>query len=119
MSDESDQTLPRILIIDDSRMVRLSILRQVRDRFEVREEADGEAGWQTLMVDPTIQAVITDIGMPRLDGYGLLQRIRSSRISRINTLPVVVISGDDEPDVRVKAKSAGATDFIAKGIGNI
>lgn len=119
MSDESDQTLPRILIIDDSRMVRLSILRQVRDRFEVREEADGEAGWQTLMVDPTIQAVITDIGMPRLDGYGLLQRIRSSRISRISTLPVVVISGDDEPDVRVKAKSAGATDFIAKGIGNI
>ncbi|MBP8267380.1 MAG: diguanylate cyclase, partial [Zoogloea sp.] len=66
-----------------------------------------------------IQAVITDIGMPRLDGYGLLERIRSSRLSRINTLPVAVISGDDEPEVRVKAKSAGATDFISKSIGNI
>ena len=119
MTDQSDQTLPRVLIIDDSRMVRASIIRHVRDRFEVREEADGEAGWQTLMVDPTIQAVITDIGMPRLDGYGLLERIRKSRISRINTLPVVVISGDDEPDVRVKAKSAGATDFISKSIGNV
>ncbi|HQX05604.1 MAG TPA: response regulator [Zoogloea sp.] len=119
MNDESDQALPRVLIIDDSRMVRASIIRHVRDRFEVREEADGEAGWQTLMVDPTIQAVITDIGMPRLDGYGLLERIRRSRISRINTLPVVVISGDDEPDVRVKAKSAGATDFISKSIGNV
>jgi PleD family two-component response regulator len=32
---------------------------------------------------------------------------------------VVVISGDDEPDVRVKAKSAGATDFISKSIGNV
>ncbi|MBK6653218.1 response regulator [Zoogloea sp.] len=119
MNDESDQALPRVLIIDDSRMVRASIIRHVRDRFEVREEADGEAGWQTLMVDPTIQAVITDIGMPHLDGYGLLERIRKSRISRINTLPVVVISGDDEPDVRVKAKSAGATDFISKSIGNV
>ncbi|WP_374483187.1 response regulator [Zoogloea sp.] len=119
MSDDSEQTLPRVLIIDDSRMVRASIIRHIRDRFEVREEADGEAGWQTLMVDPTIQAVITDIGMPNLDGYGLLERIRGSRISRINTLPVVVISGDDEPDVRVRAKSAGATDFISKSIGNV
>ena len=119
MSDHSDQSLPRILIIDDSRMVRASIIRHVRDRFDVREEVDGEAGWQTLLVDPTIQAVITDIGMPRLDGYGLLERIRSSRLSRINTLPVAVISGDDEPEVRVKAKSAGATDFISKSIGNI
>ena len=32
---------------------------------------------------------------------------------------MVVISGDDEPEVRIKAKSAGATDFISKSIGNI
>ena len=119
MSEERDQSLPRVLIIDDSRMVRASIIRHVRGRFEVREEADGEAGWQTLLVDPTIQAVITDIGMPRLDGYGLLERMRSSRLSRINTLPVVVISGDDEPDVRIRAKSAGATDFISKSVSNV
>ena len=119
MSEERDQTLPRVLIIDDSRMVRASIIRQVRGHFEVREEADGEAGWQTLLVDPTIQAVITDIGMPRLDGYGLLERMRSSRLSRISTLPVVVISGDDEPEVRIRAKSAGATDFISKSVSNV
>lgn len=119
MSEERDQNLPRVLIIDDSRMVRASIIRHVRGRFEVREEADGEAGWQTLLVDPTIQAVITDIGMPRLDGYGLLERMRSSRLSRINTLPVVVISGDDEPEVRIRAKSAGATDFISKSVSNV
>ena len=119
MSEERDQNLPRVLIIDDSRMVRASIIRHVRGRFEVREEADGEAGWQTLLVDPTIQAVITDIGMPRLDGYGLLERMRASRLSRINTLPVVVISGDDEPEVRIKAKSAGATDFISKSVSHV
>ncbi|MCE1187047.1 MAG: response regulator [Rhodocyclales bacterium] len=119
MTTEADQNLPRVLIIDDSRMVRASIIRHIRDRFDVREEADGEAGWQTLLVDPTIQVVITDIGMPRLDGYGVLDRIRSSRLSRISTLPVVVISGDDEPEVRARAKNAGATDFISKSIGNV
>ncbi len=119
MNEDSDQALPKVLIIDDSRMVRASLIRHLRGRFEVREEADGEDGWQTLMVDPTIQAVITDIGMPRLDGYGLLERIRGSRLSRICTLPVAVISGDDEPDVRVRAKSAGATDFISKSISTV
>ena len=65
-----DGKLPRILVVDDSRMVRATIVKHIRGRFEVREEADGEAGWQTLLVDPDIELVLTDIGMPRLDGYG-------------------------------------------------
>lgn len=107
--------LPRVLIVDDSRMVRASLIKQIRDKFDVREEADGEAGWQTLLLDPTIEVVISDIGMPRLDGFGLLQRIRGSRLSRVNALPVLIISGEDENEARLKAQTMGATDFITKG----
>ncbi|GAB2881801.1 hypothetical protein GCM10027046_07650 [Uliginosibacterium flavum] len=113
MSDVVAQ-LPRVLIVDDSRMVRASLIKQIRDKFDVREESDGEAGWQSLLLDPTIEVVISDIGMPRLDGFGLLQRIRGSRLSRVNTLPVLIISGDDENEVRMKAQAMGATDFITK-----
>ncbi|WP_018607919.1 GGDEF domain-containing response regulator [Uliginosibacterium gangwonense] len=107
--------LPRVLIVDDSRMVRASLSKQIRDKFDVREEADGEAGWQALLLDPTVEVVISDIGMPRLDGFGLLQRIRGSRLSRINSLPVLIISGEDEDEARTKAQTLGATDFITKG----
>lgn len=107
--------LPRVLIVDDSRMVRASLIKQIRDKFDVREEVDGEAGWQSLLLDPSIEVVISDIGMPRLDGFGLLARIRGSRLSRINTLPVLIISGEDENEARMKAQSMGATDFITKG----
>ncbi|NSL54201.1 GGDEF domain-containing response regulator [Uliginosibacterium aquaticum] len=107
--------LPRVLIVDDSRMVRASLIKQIRDKFDVREEVDGEAGWQTLLLDPTIEVVISDIGMPRLDGFGLLARIRGSRLSRVNTLPVLIISGEDENEARMKAQAMGATDFITKG----
>ena len=55
-------------------MVRASIAKQIRGSFDVREEADGEAGWQALLVDPTIEVVISDIGMPKLDGFGPLER---------------------------------------------
>lgn len=118
MSDE-DIPLPRVLIVDDSRMVRASISKNIRDRFDVREEADGEDGWQALLVDPSIQVVISDLGMPNLDGYGLLERIRSSKLSRVHELPVIIISGEEDDGARVKARELGATDFITKGIGNV
>lgn len=117
MSDNAPASLPRVLIVDDSRMVRATIIKHIRGRFDVREESDGEAGWQTLMVDPCIQVLISDLSMPKLDGYGLLQRIRDSKIARIREMPVIMISGDEDESARNRAKELGATDFITKGIG--
>ena len=117
MSEEERQQLQKVLIVDDSRMVRASIIKLIRGRFEFREEADGEAGWEALLVDPTIHLVLTDLGMPQLDGCGLLERIRASKLSRIQDLPVIVISGDEDDSVRERARALGANDFIAKGIG--
>ncbi|THF65515.1 response regulator [Pseudothauera nasutitermitis] len=117
MTEQATETLPKVLIVDDSRMVRALIIKNLRDRFVIREETDGEAGWEALVIDPEIQLVITDIGMPRLDGYGLLERIRGSRLSRVHDLPVVVISGEEDDESREKAYQLGANDFITKGIG--
>ena len=114
-----DESLPRILVVDDSRMVRASIVKHIRGRFDVREEADGEAGWEALLVDPGIELVLTDIGMPRLDGYGLLERIRASRVSRVRELPVVIISGDEDESARERALGLGANGFVAKGSGSV
>lgn len=113
----SDSARPRILIVDDSRIVRATIIKRVRDRFDVREEVDGEAGWEALLIDPTLQLVVTDHTMPRLDGYGLIERIRASRVGRIRDIPVIMISGDEDEESRQRAKDLGATDFITKGTG--
>lgn len=119
MDETAASALPRVLIVDDSRMVRATIVKHIKGRFDVREEADGEAGWQTLMLDPTVQVLISDLSMPKLDGYGLLQRIRTSSIARIREMPVIMISGDEEEAARIRAKELGATDFITKGIGTV
>ncbi|MCQ9379973.1 diguanylate cyclase domain-containing protein [Methyloversatilis sp. XJ19-49] len=109
----------KVLVVDDSRMVRASIIKRIRDRFDFREEADGEAGWQTLLVDDSIQVVLSDLTMPKLDGYGLLERVRSSRVQRIADIPVIMISGDEDDAARERARELGATDFITKGIGTV
>lgn len=108
---------PRVLIADDSRIVRATLIKHIEGMFEFREALDGEEAWETLLLDPSIRVVITDLTMPKLDGYGLLERIRNSRIARIRELPVVVVSGSDEREERERAKAAGATDLITKGIG--
>ncbi|MDR0564554.1 MAG: response regulator [Azoarcus sp.] len=117
MSEEETGVLPKILIVDDSRMVRASLVKQIRHRFQIREEADGEAGWEALLVDPEIRIVLTDLGMPRLDGFGLLERIRNSKVQRIQELPVVIISGDEDDVARQRALDFGASDFVSKGAG--
>lgn len=69
--------LPRILVVDESRMVRAMIIKQIRDHYDFREEADGEAAWQVLVLDHSIQLVICSLSLPVLDGNGLLDRVRS------------------------------------------
>ena len=108
---------PRVLIADDSRIVRATLIKHIQGLFEFREAFDGEQAWETLLLDPNIRVLITDLTMPKLDGYGLLERIRTSKISRIRNMPVVVVSGSDAQEERNRAKAAGATDLITKGIG--
>jgi len=104
----------RVLIVDDSRFVRTTFNRILSASFAVREEADGEAGWQVLQTDPSIGMLFTDLEMPKLDGYDLIARVRASGDPRIAKLPVVVISGNENQRAKKRALEAGANDFISK-----
>lgn len=108
-------TSPRILIVDDSRSVRATLAHYLDGCYQIREAGDGIQAWETLLVDPRIGLVITDLGMPLLDGYGLIQRIRASGIARINCLPVLVMSGTQDNAEHARAAAAGATGLIGKG----
>jgi diguanylate cyclase (GGDEF)-like protein len=104
----------RVLIVDDSRFVRTTFNRILSTSFAVHEEADGEAGWQALQTDSSIAMLFTDLDMPKLDGYGLIARLRSSGDPRLAKLPVVVISGNENERAKTRALEEGANDFISK-----
>lgn len=107
---------PRVLIVDDSRIVRATLVKHLESSFDAREANDGVEAWETLLIDPNIRVVMTDLTMPRLDGYGLLKRIRESKIARIRLIPVVIITGAQEHDEQNRAIAAGATDLVSKGM---
>ena len=114
---DSRNQLPRILIVDESRMVRAMLIRHIRDQYDFREEADGEAAWQVLVLDHSIELVICSLSLPVLDGDGVLVRVRSSRLSRLCQMPMLMISGDDNEAVE-RAKAHGASDFINRNTGS-
>src|SRR5258706_12079247 len=104
----------RVLIVDGSKFVRPTFNRILSASFTVHAEADGEAGWPALQADTSIGMLFTDLDMPKLDGYGLIERLRASGDARLAKLPVVVISGNENERAKKRALEAGANDFISK-----
>lgn len=118
MSEE--QQKPRILAADDSRVMRRAMSKILSKDYDVVEVENGEDAWTVLLNDDSIHVVFTDLNMPFLDGYGLLERIRSSDDSRINQTPVIIITGkDDDDDAKQDVLDKGANDFITKPFDSV
>lgn len=104
----------RVLVVDDSAVIRQAISKMLKVDFDVAVAGDGEAGWEALTKAPDVGVLITDIEMPRLDGYAFICRVRASDDPRIRELPIIVITGADDDETKTRAFACGATDFITK-----
>ena len=105
----------RILVVDDSKLMRKAALKMLGDEFDVVTADDGEDAWSLLQTDTTLQVVFTDLNMPRCDGYELLRRVRTSDDAGISGLPLIVVTGaENDEAARMQALDLGATDFITK-----
>ena len=62
--------------------------------------------------------MISDIQMPKLNGYELLERVRTSKLRRLQQLPFILVSGEETEDERAKASALGVSDFVTKGAGS-
>ncbi|MCT4554344.1 MAG: response regulator [Pelagimonas sp.] len=102
----------KVLAIDDSRTIR-NLLRVSLEGagFEFHSAEDGQEGVEVFPdVDPDI--VITDINMPRMDGFGVINALRSGP-NRTN-VPILVLTTESSDDLKSRARSAGATGWIVK-----
>ena len=114
MNDKSNEK-QRLLIVDDSKVIRVTARKILRDHFEIIEAVDGENAWEVLNADEPVSLVVSDLTMPKLDGFGLLKRIRNSQLPHVRGLPVIIITGANDTEATMaQARQDGATDFIGK-----
>ena len=101
-----------VLAVDDSRTMRDMInLALSSEGFDVELAEDGEHGLEVLDgLAPDV--IITDINMPRLDGFGFIDAVRARDESRHT--PILVLTTESSDDLKARARDAGATGWIVK-----
>ncbi len=105
-------TPPRILIIEDEPVSRRTTSRLLEvEGFEVRAEGTGEEGLSALRQDPP-DAVVCDILMPGLDGFGVLEAAQAD--PRLCRVPFLFLTSLVDHDVRRRCMACGADDYLTK-----
>lgn len=108
----AELTRKRILVVDDSLTVRELQRKLLINRgYEVAVAVDGMDGWNALRAEH-FDLLITDIDMPRMDGIELVTLLR--RDSRLQSMPVMVVSYKDREEDRRRGLDAGADYYLAK-----
>jgi signal transduction histidine kinase len=102
---------PRVLVADDNADMRQYIVRLLSERYQVKALADGEAALAAAREQPP-DLVLTDVMMPRLDGFGLLAGLRADPRSR--EVPVIMLSARAGEESRVEGMEAGVDDYLIK-----
>ncbi len=103
---------PRVLVVDDDpMMLELVVTRLELAGYNVATARDGHEALNRLPhVKP--QAMLLDVNMPRLDGFGVLSHLKLT--NRLAGLPVMVLTARNQPSDVERAISLGARDFLAK-----
>ena len=101
-----------VLTIDDSRTMRDMLLMALEDAgYVVIQAVDGVDGLETLAAQGA-DVIITDINMPRMDGFGAIEGVRADPNHR--TTPVLVLTTESDAEKKARARAAGATGWIVK-----
>ena len=99
-----------MLVVDDARWQRLNLAKILKAAgHEVIEAADGAEALTRLATDRP-EAVVCDLQMPNLDGFGFLAEAQTRDVH----VPIVVASADIQESSRLRCKQLGAVAFVAK-----
>ena len=101
-----------VLAVDDSRTIR-DILHLALTEAGITPHLaeDGQHGLD-ILEDFVPDAIITDINMPRLDGFGFIDAVR--RTDRHKSIPIIVLTTESSAEFKARARNAGATGWIVK-----
>lgn len=104
----------KVLVVEDEITQRRLLRSKLeRDGYEVIEAVDGRQGLKAFLDDPEIRLVLTDLTMPEMDGYQLIQALRENE-SRYTY--IIVLTARDDKNSMVKALALGADDYLTKPV---
>ncbi len=114
LPDESSPSVtqrPRILIVEDSRTLQDTLVRCLEPDYEAISAFDGVSGLAHARAAPP-DLILLDIGLPNMNGERVLAEVRATH--ELRDVPILVVTGDNDPARRVRLLENGAKDFLEK-----
>ena len=112
-NDDNPSNKKRILIVDDSITVREVERNMLESRgYNVEVAVDGIDGWNAVRTNK-YDLVISDIDMPRMNGFEFVENIKSDK--ELNKIPVMIVSYKDREEDRLHGLEVGADYYLTKG----
>ena len=103
--------MAKLLVVDDEKNLRLVVQKEMaRQDHQVETAADGESAWE-MLESADFDVLLCDINMPRLDGIGLLRRLREKSA---NPPEVIMLTGQATVETAIEAMKLGAYDYLTK-----
>ena len=103
----------RALVLDDSRAMRMVLVRLLREQgWEVVEAGDGQEGLDVLAAGPAVDLVLIDWNMPVMNGLEFVRAVRANE--DYSGLTLVMVTTESEHSQVVRALAAGAHEYVFK-----
>lgn len=104
----------KVLIVEDEKTQRFLLAKHLADTgYEILEAANGEQAYEILANDPEIRLVVTDLMMPKMDGFELIKKIRKTEMRYTY---ILVQTNRDDDEALYRALALGADDFLTKPV---
>ncbi len=115
MADTATPAKAKVLVVDDSSLVRLYYRSALETAgFEVKQAINGIEAMEKVLSE-SFDLVIVDVNMPRMDGFTFLRSLRSG-VANVATLPALMISTESGEQDRAEARVAGANFYLVKPV---
>jgi len=103
-----------ILVVDDSPTVVKFVSFSLKGKgFDVLTARDGMDALEKMSnLEKTVDLIITDLNMPNLDGYGLIEAVRGS--PQHQETPIIILSSEEGVEDRERGITAGASSYLVK-----
>jgi DNA-binding response OmpR family regulator len=110
--ENANGPLLKVIIVEDDLPIKTLVCKVLEHSFVVTAFDDGMDALSYLQKGDLPDIIISDLNTPHLNGYELLSQLKAS--SYFSSIPVIILSGEEGSETRIKCLEAGADDYILK-----
>ena len=108
----ADANFPKVFVVEDDIVIQMIVTKSLEERFDVTAFSNGMDALLFMRQGNMPDIIISDLNTPDMGGMELIEQLKTSGFFK--EIPVLVLSGDENTDTRIKCLDAGADDYVVK-----